>query len=978
MSIKISYNNFNVVITKSDGSNISFPMPVGEFNNSDQQLIIRKLDCIKDAFSINNATKIKMMKDIFTNVSINSKVDLDHFKNGAIFDKNKDKIEPYSWLKSSSLGNSFDIKYVFHETGLSPEDYIRNLKFTSNTPSFEMVGSFQSEIGDPFNRKSEKISFRYPSNGTSLTFDQSFMNFFGFENTSYSSTLVEEIPGKSGVYNYKIGLDNETNNYSSKKISKESTGTDTLRYPGTPSLNVMITDCKEPYEVSINSSASGDEYFKGNTYKNAVSEALYNSNKGNNHNISEIKRYIIGKELGDVMQVLLMMIWQNDYLNSNLSLDEKNKSFCMTSNDSVVFLLCNMMDQPCFYTSSFSKEDHFKLTGEQKNAAIEGKFYNIYYFTPKVITSDERLKTRFEQKYNEIKANNLKIQNFVARVIAEGTIYIGNNIFNFHNDKRSVIENNFLFPIRDMISTIIKEREDFYQRKIQDNNILNEDFEFMNNNFILTPFISLVTTGKGFRKTNKYLFSPKIKDYTVTYPLLYNDRNGNKPYSFQNLFVRLFSGTLKGGAGEDESMNIITEGNKDNDALSKVNNSSENVVSPNIDLNEVNPNTEDDVFHLNKLSPIESNGSSIVEPETGENKMNISEEEEDKVEPLEKLSDISNKSKSPVVIENETPLKIEDNFFPEKQINIESAFEKEMNVDNKNEVLALEPEILPDNNDENWKELDELSRLIPFENDGLYKEEPIFSNSIFTDKVFLTFINQIVSFIDDENNNLSIEGFSIDSEKYIFNDESIFYFYYDMICYISYIQKRVYYDDELLGLMKNIKQYFYNEKGLKDIISQNYVIEKFSSNKNQQYDGDVNSYCNTQKSILDNKSPKAILYTQQVFDTFDEINSQPMDSYGSSEFDRINMNPNLSPLQEMDLDENQEPSLGVKRQRETESNEEEVKYKKGKATGGKTLKKKVHAKKHRKTRGGGSSTRKKRSIKKKASRRKKNTIKKGL
>lgn len=79
-SIDVSYENSNFIITKSDGNNITFQLPIGEFNNPEQQLIIRKLDCIKDAFSINNASKIKIMRDIFRNIDSNNKVDLDFSK----------------------------------------------------------------------------------------------------------------------------------------------------------------------------------------------------------------------------------------------------------------------------------------------------------------------------------------------------------------------------------------------------------------------------------------------------------------------------------------------------------------------------------------------------------------------------------------------------------------------------------------------------------------------------------------------------------------------------------------------------------------------------------------------------------------------------------------------------------------------------------------------------------------------------------
>jgi len=906
-SIEVSYENSNFIITKSDGNNITFQLPIGEFNNPEQQLIIRKLDCIKDAFSISNTSKIKIMRDIFRNIDSNNKVDLDFFKNGVILENNKDKIEPYSWLKSSSLGISFDIKYVFHETGLSPEDYIKNLKFTSNSPSFEMVGSFQSEIGDPFNRKSEKISFRYPSINTSLTFDESFMNFFGFENTTYSSTLVQDIKGESGVYDYKITLNNGTNVFSSKGISKESTGTSTPRFPQTPNLEVEITDCKEGYTVNTDSPVTGNEYFKGNTYKNAVSQALYNSTKGTDHNINEIKRYIIGKELGDVMQVLLMMIWQNDYLNSISSQEEKNKSFCMSSNDSIVFLLCNMMEQPCFYTSSFSKEDHFKLTGKQKIAAIEGKFYNVYYYTPKSITSEERMKTRFEQTYNEIRANNLKIQKYVNVVSFENIIYIGSNKIDFSNNanKKNIIQNNFLTPIKQVIEDIIKEANDFFEEKIANNTIENLDIDTMASKYLLLPFISLVSSGKGYKKINKFSFNPKIKDYTASRKLLYNENQ----YSFQDLFIRFNSGTMKGGSTVNErTVNIYG-----NEGINLKSNSSENIDNP-----------------LEK-------SSSFIEP---------------------------------------------------------------ISKDEKQSSQNMGSEMVVEENDEFFEEIENLSNLIPMESeDTILDSEPVFSNDIFTDKVFLTFINQVVEFIDNPSNNLSLQGFTIesDAEEYSFDDSSVFYFYYNLICYICYIHKRVYYDDELLNLMKSIQDYFSNKKSIQDLINGIYIIPS-------KYETEIPINVTLPEcSITNSKSPKAIQYTQELFDTFQTINAEPLDTFlenynNQEEMDIDNQEEMINVNQEeMDIDSQDkndinneitpEPtrssssdkqSIGTKRSREIDSDDEDfANFKKGR--GGKTIKRKRSVKKHRKTRKGGShKNNKKRSMKKKASRRKRKSVKKGL
>lgn len=155
-------------------------------------------------------------------------------------------------------------------------------------------------------------------------------------------------------------------------------------------------------------------------------------------------------------------------------------------------------------------------------------------------------------------------------------------------------------------------------------------------------------------------------------------------------------------------------------------------------------------------------------------------------------------------------------------------------------------------------------------------------------------------------------------------------------------------------------------------------------------------------SITNSKSPKAIQYTQELFDTFQSINAEPLDTFlenynNQDKMDIDNEEEMINNNQEeMDIDNQNkndinneitpEPtrssssdkqSIGTKRSRETDSGEDFANFKRGR--GGKTIKRKKSVKKQRKTRKGGShKNNKKRSMKKKASRRKRNTVKRGL
>lgn len=918
MSITVNYTNNKIIINKSGKSQpLTADMPI--FNFTDQTLssipseimqrILRKLDCLKDAKEgegINSSIKQNIMNEFFPTDNSYKKLDLNSIKE-KVFKQNKDKIKEYSWLKSSTLNENLSfIQNVFFETGLSPKSYIKNFK-NPKEKVFDMIGSFQNEVGDPFLRKTEDITIRYPEQeNTSLEFNENFMNYFGFLNTTYKSKLTN-INNNGGSYDYEINVGNN-NIYGSEGINKEkSSGSSIERFNNTslPPQDVIVGDKNYKLKLSV----TGDEYFKGNDYKNAVINALYNKNYTNN--LPEIKRYIIGKELGDVMQVLLMMVWQ-------ISEEKNKKNYCMVSLDSIVFLLCNMLEQPCFYTHN-----------SNKGKASEDKCYCIQYFFPSIISEKERMKMRFEQKYNEIYANNLKIKNFLNRIFIDGIIYIGNTAINYKTEdrgfKRIIIENKFINPINEMITSISEGLENFNKSKMNNDSIIEEnDLITMNNEYLLLSFFGLTQT----KNVKKYYLNGSIKNYTATIPLEYE----GKKISFKDLFVRLKSGSLKGGASND-SIPVITEG-EDIQENKFFGSSSENVVSPETQENK-EQNTENEVVPIQKFSPIENkSSSSIVEQDDNkENKMDI--EEDDGVIRLEKLSDSQSKSESPVEIESEIPLQLEDEIKlkePEKQL-----------VDNN---LAKENEII---------------------NEAEPQAEPEYINNRFTDSLFLTFINQVVGFIENPSNNLSLNENS--SEEIIYDDESTFYYYYDMICYVSYIQKRVYYDTNLLDLMKQLKSYAFNDEiSIQEIINKIYPIDLNESILDEDISVSDN---NVNTSITLNKSPKAIKYMKQLFETLDAIDSEPLDTNVTIIIPRESIPEELS-SEKMEIED--QPFIGSKRSREIESTDEKPLKKRG----GKTIKRKKSVKKNRKTRGGGSTTKKKHSIKKKASRRKRKTLKKRL
>ena len=904
--IEVNYENNEIKINSKKNGNplVSTTGVMPTFNFTDQilssmsqekvQLVLRKLDCLKDAKEGEGITeKIDIMNKIFnTGISNDNKLDLNSIKQ-SVFKQNEDKIASYSWLKSSSLNENLSfIKNVFFETGLAPKSYIKNFKNPSEKV-FEMIGNFQNEIGDPFLRKTEDITIRYPEEvNTRLIFNESFMNYFGFLNVTYESTLVG-VGKNGGIYNYTYNLGNG-NSYNSNNITKvKNSGTSMNRFSSSVLPKQVIEVCNDSYKIE--KVVTGDEYFKGNDYKNAVINAFYKNNS--NNNLPEIKRYIIGKELGDVMQILLMMVWQ---ITENI----EKKNYCMVSLDSIVFLLCNLLEQPCFYTHN-----------SNKGKSVEDKCYGIQYFFPTVISPSERMKMRFEQKYNEIFSNNLKIKNFLNRIFIEGIIYVGSTAVDYKSDrlKRSIIEKNFIGPINDTITKISEDLENFYNGLKNSDNIQEYDLMTMNKDYLLLPFIGVIqSNAKNTKKTiSKYYLKGDIRNYTYNLPLVYTD---GKNYSFKDLFLKLKSGSLRGGTITEEANNIVSPTTNDHKETKK-NDSGDNLPTE----------TEENVLRIDKFSPQESKSSSVVTDTLEKNEV---QEEKDPVIRLEKLSE------SPIKSDSINKIEDDDNEKEKEMDNLEEQLKD--NLEREDEIInegnnEMDVENAPEMDVENAPDMD------------LQSSANVFMNS-FTDSLYLNFINQIVEFIENQSNGLVFD-----------DDEDIFYYYYDMICYICYIQKQVYYDDNLLNLMKQLKLYSSeNQISIQEIIENNPSSLPFLETSDE-ISSNINS-CNINNPVIYNPNSKK--YFEELFETLDSIDSEPLNDVV------INI-PSI------------EPSIGSKRLRETESDEDFANFKKGR--GGKTIKIKKTVKKHRKTRKGGShKSNKKRSMKKKASRRKRKTVKKRL
>lgn len=859
--IKVSYNNDNITIELPNKKKITNTIPTDfsyEDNNSYSgaklQYLMRKLDCLKDAKEGDGITSRQdIMNKIFSDPEFTSSGDLNDIKK-KLLEKNDDRVDKDSWLKSSSSTVNYDyIQNVFYETGLGPEDYIVDLKNPSKKV-FNMIGSFPSEIGDPGSRTVEKFDIRFPSPKTTLLFDKSFMNYFGFGlNTTYKATLKND-NNKIGTYEYSIDL-GENNVFSADEINPKEKGPLIMDRFITTNFNGKEFEKCGKME-SLEMKVTVNEYFKGNNYKNALINKLYREYP--NENLPEIKRYILAKEMGDVMQVLLMMVWQMVQQNST------KKNYCMITLDSIVYMLCMLLEQPCIYTHN-----------SNKGLESKDKSYRIQYYFPAVITEEERMRTRFQQKYTEIYFNNLKIKNFLNRVFIEKIIYIGNYEVNY-KDKSNIINTYFINPISRVFESISSQLETFNESKKMSSSLTFNDLEVMYNKFYLLPIF-------GFREKGKKIYiNPGIRNYTAN--LSYNYEGMVKP-TFIEVFEKLNSGTLPFDKEVSSRKRKISGGSMQTSDLPLLNNSSS-------DLSSVKNSDE-----------------------------------------YEKVSD-----------EDLKDLVLSDNI--------------EANLNQETMIIDEEPE------------------------------------KSFFEKLCSTFISQLV----DNLNNKSELNLSETLDQ-----DALYYFYYDMLVYLSYIQQNVYYDEDLLVQMKKLKLYadagtslseildnpipFNNE--LDDIVMEGCIINQPPNNPSGlNYVNELLDTLNAMKDFTlktdaemqqDYKDIEQPLEIEEQQEDIEDLSSDKMElekDENELENDQIELN-----LQEpMDKEENPVTPLDQiitenKKRSSSSASLDIPDFKMQRKEGGKSTKKRsIVKRKNKKTKR--PFAKKKRSIKKKASRRKnKKTVK---
>lgn len=360
MSVNVSYNNGEIKIVSPKGTitkkttdfyELGIDKKNCEKNSNDsfftrEQKDLRALDCMKDGkvgkYNISgNVYGILYGNDIEKRV-----FDTLHTIEEKHTNCSKSKIKKYAWTKvskESSLEPKFSKRIIFKESGLDTEYFI-------DKPNF--CGNFANEIIDPAGRSPidiQKGDIIFPLNNNKLVLEESFLTFFGFIGCSVEATRI-----KQKEYNYNINI---------------------------KGLNTIQKSTTDDNGIRVN-------WFQGNNEKNMF--ILNDKDLSKLSNSRAIKNgLLLTKEMGDVLQVLIMLIW---------SLLNTGESYAMGTCDKVVFLQCMLLNLNCILTSA--------VKGSGEGPVKTGKVRSIEYYEPKEYTLEDATLRFNTEKENILKDNN--------------------------------------------------------------------------------------------------------------------------------------------------------------------------------------------------------------------------------------------------------------------------------------------------------------------------------------------------------------------------------------------------------------------------------------------------------------------------------------------------------------------------------------------------------------------------------------------
>jgi len=433
------------------------------FNNQTGQKVLRYLDSKKDllgltgfdtviaaAYNVSQPlppyTLLKAIKNSYITAAANS-------------------ITTKSWAKTKTR-DSLNINlvpladgktYMFREVGLNLKDDIIDTYGNKSEPTD--VSCFSNTILDPFIRSFKSSSTEhFPPKDYTLRFDQTFLDFLGFYNcTNVSSTLTDFQNQLSDniayIYDYNI------------------TYNDPLEIKGNINYPRNSNNITDPTKI--------EKYVIGNEDKKTIISSFTSQRTAD----TEYKKKIVQiKEMGDVLQVYSMLAWMKTY-NINV------QSFFMSTNDSIVFLMCITLGLPCILLE-FKDENEDNPVPQVKNK-LNGRTRYLQRYLPTMFTQNEKLIIL----KNEIKNVNNKIRSVIMQ-LSNKKVFISKT-------ESIKINLNFLGKIATLIDNLNRQldgetliNDNFDEQKIRNYYIFNEIFYFKNGNYYASTFVSFFTADK--------------------------------------------------------------------------------------------------------------------------------------------------------------------------------------------------------------------------------------------------------------------------------------------------------------------------------------------------------------------------------------------------------------------------------------------------------------------------------------------------
>jgi hypothetical protein len=211
-------------------------------------------------------------------------------------------IRPRIFLKSDTISSAYyDIRVCMAESGLGVDKWAKRRQ-----PGDEIVilGTLSASL-DPASRISPTSIWN--PNGGVCSFEPSILSgLFGFpQGASWTSTSIS-----NDSFQYDISV------------------TDGVLINGQANFKTIINP-------------NDQKYIKGNDTKNKVINRVTALN-------AEVYKYVILKEMGDVMQVLQFFVWCN--INVGEGKPYSYEEVLIYTTDSVVYTLCQMLKIPVLYT----------------------------------------------------------------------------------------------------------------------------------------------------------------------------------------------------------------------------------------------------------------------------------------------------------------------------------------------------------------------------------------------------------------------------------------------------------------------------------------------------------------------------------------------------------------------------------------------------------------------------------------------------